>query len=1024
MSFLASPTSLLTAEAAQQKIESIQAALLRVQRACEYRDEHPYDPVEAQGGGDSSGSGVGVPCPTDGGQRGGSTPRTARPASADPFIKAPNSSAIPEVHSAAPADHREEKATAGTRLVLSFSQFERRRIAQLLGRVAVDIAAVWAYVHQWSSLGEVTADAASESGICTSGKGHLNGGRTRSASQPTNGNDGNLRWASAVKGNPEAHMAALNTLIHTAVSIQQMLAGGDDRRGTGAGKDSVVTVFQEGSVSPNIDAAQGDASFATTARPDSAVPSASATQQEDSSAPSPSPPPSAELAHTLPAPSNMAPPPAPSPAPPPPEQPAGLRSTLAAQPSATSSSIHAAHGDNSAATAAVMASIPAYLKAYVWEGSGKTTPEGEGEEDEEDDDDATVVVVNAERGDSRSISGGSTTGVNPRSFSRVSDTFAASHTGSRNTSPFPMDTSPGTHVHNSPGSSNTRVQGNASSIIAHHRFDSDMTFTATSSPFKRVVSISSSLIGSPVLAQPYSQPRSQGNSGMSALSQPAPNTTSSQQNNSFSNNNNYNSSSTSARSPDSAEMSPAAVAAYSRSTSLLRRPHKLEVPVSRTQSLRRTPSYTSPTSMTSGSSPPDAAAVTNNTRTALYSDAPVPSLHVAKAHSGGGSGGGCVPVVGAPALSSSSPVGPPTNATGDSPPSSLAGLHFKRVISVDSEAGGWPPGSLVDSLEMSPSKGTSLFGRLAAASYSTNLTPSPAPQEMPAENEGQRATVVGAPMELTVPTAYLSHSSGGSGGGGMDVGGASTASSALTTSYLVPGNADSIRNGSLHSRNLTPYSFPSPGGGAPPRVSAPAPPPPPPPPAASPRPVVLQSSTGKTPTTGPSPSARPTAVNSVSAAAAPSTTSFMQGQAVRANTLAGGRANVIDSAPLPPHSYKINAEKLATFLQCVRGLVQMEFSEEEFDSMHLFYFLPGVSLAKPAAAPEEGNEGPEGRTGSTATATSKAGNEEAPLPLFNGGERVPVRRTKLDVFYSLVKRKVQEICDNVGVPSASYLSLL
>ncbi|KPI89838.1 hypothetical protein ABL78_1101 [Leptomonas seymouri] len=1016
---LSSPT-LLTAEAAQKKIEYIQAELFRVQRACEFRDEHPYDPAETHGRVEcgSDGGAFGGQCQIDERRSDGTTPRAAKPGSPEHSKRkdhtcsnstrsySPSGDLSGEPHAGHTKDTTEGcKGGGSTRQALSFSEFERRRIAQLLGRVAVEITAVWTYVHQWSSMSEASAayadttplptsmntahrwmqqpsewsvtTTASASDKSFSDRGEHDrcvGSRTstRSASQLFKRNEVDVQRETVAKGSPEAQMAALNTLIHTVMSIQRILTGKDDRCCGGAHNGCFCTAFAEGRMNLGLGVAQGEASFGAPAGSDSATPGPSSTQfNNDSSIPPPST--AAELGHTLPASSDASPWP-------PPKQPDDLLN-ISAAPSPVSSAPFSLAYDSSAAAQKV--SIPEYLKGYVWESSERSPLEGvEGDKQGGNEDaDTTVVEMGADRRHFRSASGGSATGADPRSLFRVSDIFTGFHVGSHRASPRGPEVSLG--IHNS-NTSNAPLQGNAGSINALQHFDSDMGFMPAS-PLKLAVSGSSSLIGSPVQAQPYSPPRLQGESTSSTTAQPLGTISC------HANPTHHNNGSSGGRSPDSAEMSPAAIAAYSRSTSLLRRPHRLEVPLSRTQSLRCMPSYISPTSVTSGGgSSPGAAVSTNAAGNTFYSHAHAPTSNAAKTGSGSG-GDGYVPV-GAPTLTSSPPVCRSASTTGDSPHSSIVGLHFKRVISVDSENGGWPPGSLADSLEMSHPKAASPFGRPRTLSCSTNTVPNSAPQEMVAGSEGQRATTASAPTELAMLTVYPSST----GSVGADVGGASTASSVLNTSSVLPGRADSFRSGV-----------------APARAATSAPPPTPPPS----RPTVQPNGKGK-PTVRFSPPARPLTANA--AAALPSA----QGHAVRTGGVAGGRAQASEAAPLPPHSYKIDAERLANFLQCVRGLLHTEFSEEEFDSMHLCYFLPGVSLAKPSAAPSEGKEGAEGRAAPTASSASTAVKAEAPLPLFHGGERVPVRLTKLDVFYSLVKRKVQEVCDNVQVPSDAYLSLL
>lgn len=1017
---------LRSAEEAQRKIEYIQAELFRVQRACEYREEHPYNPAEAQSKAEGRGT-----LPHNGKPDAGES-SPLRLVSSFPALRvcASNTSshlasggdsgaAKPPFSQTRAAEANGGKAGRGggtTRNVLSFSAFERRRIAQLLGRVAVETAAIWAFVHQWSALGDAAATSPSSSMMNTAwaparqsserstvttasaGESHDLQPPQQKTRPPPHGHElgdqvgTNSKRATsqladgqeAVSESAAAQMEALNTLIQTAISIQRMLAGSGGS--STVGWESQIPTSVTNGIHASVGQTRREVSADADAEPYSAVPSTSATQQKDSQL-SISPPLTTDLEHTLPGSTSALP--LPSPMPPP----------------ASSAHTPASPPPPPLTHAEEKTSIPAYLKGYVWEASENTSTEEvkhasdgpAGNDDNggnEDDDDATVIVVNVDRGDSRSVSAGSTTGANLRSFSRASDAFASSHAESHTNSPSSAPSraevvgANGANNNNQPNSNSTRLQGNASSIIAHHRFDSDMGFTTSLSPFRRVISgssfRSSSLIGSPVQAQQYSHPRSQGYSTSSLHSQPLQLTQGNKQ-----------AGSSAGQSPDSAEMSPAAAAAYSRSTSLLRRPHRLEVPISRTQSLRRVPSCTSPTSATGSGSPPSGTVPVSTTGAAFYSHAHVPSQPTAK-------------------ITGSPPVGLSTSATGDSPHSSITGLHFKRVISVDSENGGWLPGSLADSLDMSHSKPASLLGRPGAPSYSTNVTPSPVPQEavMTAAAGGadasQRPTsTLSAPTELTMMATYPS----AGGGGGADAEGASTASSPLTSSYAVPGRGDSFRGSSVHSRNLTPYYFPS-SSGVPARASAP-PPPPPTPPTPS-RSTMPQSSAGRTPS-------RPTSASARFTAAPPA-----QGQPVRAGAVPGGLAKVVEAAPLPPHSYKVDAEKLTTFLQCVRELVQTEFSDDEFDSMHLFYFLPGVSLVRPAAAAsEEGSDGPAGQSGSTPSILPlKTHSDDGPLPLFSGGERVPVRLRKLDVFYNLVKRKVQEVCDNVDMNSKPFLSLL
>lgn len=992
MSALTSSPTLLTAEEAQRKIEFIQAELLRVQRACEYRDEHPYDPAASA-----------ATAATHAVTRRAASAGDAAATSRTPKHLVSNGGGVPS---------RGSGSGGPARSHLSFSEFERRRIAQLLGRVGVEIAAVWAHVHQWSAVAETGAASlsatptlttpsstpvhtargparqSSERSVATAAppsdhgharqspflpsclKGRASGGTATGdgdALGDVNPNSTAARTAAAEEPkeaestvSPAAQFAALNTLIRTALAIQQMLGGGG---GGDAGR------------LPPQRALTGDSRFdGAEAAADLADVSASATLQEESEATAPPPPSNTELNRTLPASTSITPVPMLHDSP--------LQEDMC-PPSATPSP---AGGQRVA--------IPAYLKAYVLEASDKASPQSSEAEQgtADDDDDATVVVVNLDRGDSRSVSAGSVTGTNPRSFSRVSDAAAPSHTEGSSLHHGSEQTS------SSPARSGPSVTAAVPSTALHHRFDSEVGFTTPSSPFKRVVSgsslRSSSLIGSPVQALQQSHTRSQGYSTGSLQSQPLH----------VGGASHHNGSSSAGRSPDSAEMSPAAAAAYSRSTSLLRRPHRLEVPISRTQSLRRVPSYTSPTSLASSSPPSGAAAAVNSgaESSAFYSHAHAPSQQAGR---GSGSVGGSY-------LSAhSAPLGVSTSVAVDSPHSSMTGLHFQRVISVDSENGGWPPGSLADSLEMSQPRAANHGSRPVPHAYSVNVAPSPAPQEMAVwELPRNFKAVVGGKEQPQLEGAQLQSSSGGTPSGAVsspdNVGAASTISSALLGSYLAPGRGgDSLRSVSVHSRNLTPhYASVS-------SVSAygrtPAPPPPPA------RSSMQQSNATRTTRSG---AAVAHQTNRLGTPATTTTTTSSAGFAKNAETLA-----------LPPRSYHIDANKLSDFLQCVHGLLQMEFSEEEFDSMHLFYFLPGVSLARDTHASHATAPTEEGGGGSANLSTSsfpRSAHDDVPLPLFHGGDRIPVQLTKLDVFYSLVRRKVQEVCDNVGIPSESFLSLM
>lgn len=129
--------------------------------------------------------------------------------------------------------------------------------------------------------------------------------------------------------------------------------------------------------------------------------------------------------------------------------------------------------------------------------------------------------------------------------------------------------------------------------------------------------------------------------------------------------------------------------AYSRSASLLRRPHRLEVPVSRTQSLRSSSQHGQQRPLSNSSSGMPAAPhrlTTTSTSSNHHATDRV--------------------ITSAPRSS------PRQMPLPDSPHSSLAGLHFKRVVSLGSECGnGWPPLSPVESLDTSQVKVASVTRR-------------------------------------------------------------------------------------------------------------------------------------------------------------------------------------------------------------------------------------------------------------------------------------------------------------------------
>lgn len=914
----------------------------------------------------------------------------------------------------------------------SFSAFERRRIAHLLGRVALEIAAVWTYVRQSEPLcGTSPADPTAPVSSVRMARGTARLLSDRSTAAPAalplapatlsaDGGDG--RAAAAVNltseepavptpavmqnsvlgeaakerqdahdGDPAPQITALSALIEAAAAIQRSLemAGGGgggeraapaERAGAAAATcnvgantllgaaqaasltfsslsfDGVRTPIQEvASVVVGKQSCRGSAGVDTS----SAVAGASQAPPSALTGGRTSVPGLAEL-HSR----------------------EGELKPLAVSDGTVA---RRARGGSSPVKrgSAALSSIPSYLRAYVLEDGADgcadeadNFSEGNGISGNEGD---MAVLANAGKSVPRSISAGS---ANTCSHSRASELPVTSHDDGYKTRPSSARSAvehPSRASHLSAAATVIRpsllgsagaslaapkhagVSGGAATLVAA-LLDADPVSHCSSLRIQRALSAlslqSASFVSSPLQEPPFSAQQSQSCSGGSVGS--------------------HSNASVSQRSPDSAEMSSAAAAAYLRSMSLFRRPHRLEVPVSRTQSLRRATSISSPVSVEGISFGSAHGAVHYNGTLApvsgAYGNSSAASSHITKSNSGLQLSSGGVDILRTSSgFNSFRPVAMGASTTLDSPHSSVAGLHFKRVISLDSEGGLWPHGSFADSLEMSQQKVTPLLGRPSASAMEATLSSSPLSQD----------------AGLATATGSLSDRYGasksppeGQSGGVMPV---ATSSSGHRSSAMPPGRTELSPSHNAQCRRGTP------------------------------KPAVSSASAVTVPSA---------VLGNLSSRQCPvallSPVHFSSSPQRRIHRSVGA-PSVFVPAPgaaggglaadgLTPCLYHVQDEVLTEFLRCVHDLTRANLTDAEFDSLKLCYFLPGVSLVT-----------------STVTArppSSSPPPTAPPLPLFEGGELVPLHRGSLDVFCSLIRERLVAVCRNLRISTSPYLALL
>ncbi|CBZ35839.1 hypothetical protein, conserved [Leishmania donovani] len=1047
--------AVFTAQQAEESVELIQRELSRLLRACEYREQHPYSVFKGRG--DSS---RGAATPRSTGSSNGTSSRSASALAShrrDPTASL-LSDADPSLQLAQPTTafssfplgpHGSDAAeaaffsVAGTSAAAnaapavanlsgaSFSAFERRRIAHLLGRVALEIAAVWTYVRRneplcGTSPGDPTAPVSSVR--TTHGTARPSSDRSTAAPAASplapaslNADGGDGRAAMTVKvtseepgaptpavlqnsvlgeateerqdacdGDPVPQITALSALIEAAAAIQRALEMADG----GGGVDHAASAERAGaaaacSVSANtlLGAAQAAAltfsSFpldgvraptqeaaGVGAGKQSCRGSAVVDTSSDVAGASQAPPSALTGGRTS---AREAA-----------EQHSGEgESKPLAMPNATVARQAPSGSSPVKRGSTASSSIPSYLRAYVFEeGADGCADEmdnfGEGN-GVSGNQGARAVLANADKSVSRSISVGS---ANARSLSRASELPATSHDDGYKTRPSSARSAvehPARASHLSPAATVTRPSllgsagvsltapthaggsGGGATLVAA-LVDADPVSHSSSLRIQRALSAlslqSASFVSSPLQEPQLSTQQSQVCSGGSASSHP--------------------NASVSQRSPDSAEMSSAAAAAYLRSTSLFRRPHRLEVPVSRTQSLRRATSISSPMSVEGislGSAP---GAVYYNGMPSMASGAcgnsSAASFHMTKSNSGLQLSSGGVGILRTSSgFNSFLPVAMGASTTVDSLHSSVAGLHFKRVISVDSEGELWRQGSLADSLEMSPQKVTPLLGRPSASAMEATLSSSPLSQDAglatATGSHSDRHGALKSPLE-------------GQSGGVVPV---ATSLSGHRSSALPPGRTELSRNRNALSRRGTPKPTVSSASA----VAVPS--------------AVLGSSSSQQ---------RPVALLSpVHFSSSPQRRTHRSVAVPTVFAPAPGAAGGgLAADGLTPCLYHVEDEILKEFLRCVHDLTRTSLTDAEFDSLKLCYFLPGVSLVT--------------STGTARPPSSSPPPTAPPLPLFEGGELVPLHRGSLDVFCSLIRERLVAVCRSLRISTAPYLALL
>ncbi|KAG5473490.1 hypothetical protein LSCM4_03559 [Leishmania orientalis] len=1021
------PPAVFSAQQAEESIEFIQRELSRLLRACEYREQYPY--VVSKGEEHNSSGAAARITSTSASHT--HDPTAFSLSDAEPSFKlaqSATSSSFP------PGPHRTDAAGAAATTSpmaaslcgASFSAFERRRIAHLLGRVALNIAAVWTYVHQGESLcgDSPAADTTSVLSVPTTAGRSIDIGTAAPASPPTSVSstaDGgrvgaatavSLRnaeisatvptevrhsvWGEAAQERPDARnrdpavrITALKALIETAAALRR-----SQEKAGGGGRDE--------SAYPAEEAGAGTAGWASMRAPLEAEPAISQTFRNtplggvresvqkagDVSVDSYS----ARGSLGVAAPSVVA---AASQSPPSP--PTAGRTTASkgpeqnsgeggATPFAARDRTTARRAQRSSSpvkqSSAAGSSIPFYLRAYVFEDGNERcgdkigdSGDGSGVNSNEGD---TAAPPNADRGLSRPISTGR---VHTRSLSRASELLVIPQDDSYPTQPSSArsameNAARASHLSAAATGSRPSLLGSAATSLTAPAYaggnggaaitvaallDADPASNSSSLHIRRALSASSlpsaSLTSSPLQGLQSSMHRSQGYSGGSASSQP--------------------NASVSHRSPDSAEVSPAAAAAYLRSRSLFRRPHRLEVPVSRTQSLRHAPSISSPVSVTGislGSVPgvvhPCGALASAS---GAYGSSSAASSHMAKSSSGlqlnnGGAGN----LRTSSYLASFPPVAMGTSATVDSPRSSVAELHFKRVVSLDSEGCLWPQGSLADSLEMSQQKMAPLLRRPSTSAFEATLS-SPLPQQ------AGLATTTGS---LTDQCGTFTSPSEGQPEGAIH---AAASFSGRHSSARPSGRTEVSRSLSAQSRRGTlnpPVSSAS-------TVAVSS--------------ALLGSSSSRLRQLSLlSPVHLNLSSQARAIAAVPTLTYLSPAPATAGDGFAADGPT--------PCLYHIEEDILTEFLRCVHDLRQANLTDAEFDSLQLRYFLPGVSLV---------------------TSSTTAGSQSScpppsapPLPLFEGGELLPLHRGSLDVFCSLIRERLGVVCRHLRISTAPYVALL
>ncbi|CAM39970.1 conserved hypothetical protein [Leishmania braziliensis MHOM/BR/75/M2904] len=1033
------PSSVLfTAQEAEESIEFIQRELSRLLRACEYREKHPYDILKrreddnlgeavARSVGGSNGASSRITSASASHRRGSTAPLLS---DAEPSLKVgqlSTTSSFPfGLHRSDAAESAlfsgaeigadaNATVTAANLSAASFSTFERRRIAHLLGRVALEIAAVWTYVRQGEPLrGASPTDVPTlTSSLPTTARGTAQLSSDRSTAAPAvspstpasstvDGGDGRaiaaahlnnaeadvttpavMRcsvWGETPKkdqdaygGGPAAKITALRELIATAAAIQRFLGvAGGGGGGESAGTEGAAAAVGSVRVKTPLEVAQvtsltfSSSSFGdvTECIPEAAGVFVGTQSCRDSAgvdassvvtAASPGFPSALSRGRTA-APEDAE------------QHSSEGDTTILATSDSTAACRVRSGGSRVKQGSATASSIPFYLRAYVFkDGTGGCDDEignsSEGRGIHGNEGEATVLKC-ADKGVSRSSSAGSELLVTshddsyqtrPSSVRSVIEHVArGSHLSAAATGTKPS-------LHGSAATSLTAPtyvggSGGAATVV-EALLDADTVSHNSSLRIQRVLSASSlrsaSLMSSPLQEPQFSTQRPQGYSGGSASSQP--------------------NASVSQRSPDSAEMSPAAATAYLRSASLFRRPHRLEVPVSRTHSLRRAPSIPSPVSVEGINlgSAPEVTQHSGTLKTApgAHGNSSAALSHLAKTTGGPHlSSGGVGTLRTSSCFASFPPVAMGASTTADSPHSSVAGLHFKRVISLDSEGGLWPQGSFADSLEASQQKVAVLQGWASGSTMEATLLSSPLSQGV------GLVTVTGSHGDSY---GALTSPSEGQCGGVMPV---ATSFSDHRSSVLPPGRAELSQS---HCGAPNPTVS---------RASA----------------VTMPSAVLGCSYSRPRPAALLSPAHfSLSYQSRPNDAVTMPTAFAPAPTAAG---DSFAADGLIPYSYRIEEEILTEFLRCVHDLTRANLTDAEFDSLQLYYFLPGVSLVTPVVTAQ--------------SLSSSLPPLAPPLPLFKGGELVPLRRGSLDVFCSLIRERLAAVCHNLRISSAPYLALL